>query len=785
VTRFFGYDTGAILWQIRGRRLTASNVRQSPAFNKVVLPVEDNPSWNRRDFLAGLASSGIAVDAVLRSVLAGDSEEPRRPLTHVLVNEDHFRRRYPKDVESLLSSAQAFAEQFGGQVIDVSADVSPAAIKRRFLRVASIPQRLLIFGEEAGIRRFKVRIPRLELETDYFYGDLDGDGLAEVAVSRALGSPKAMLRQLGHSAAVTAPHALLFSDNPRQQLEMNRFAGVLSSMGCGLEVRDWGDPAMLVKADVIVLAGHGDPNGWYGGVNWTICTVPTVPELPRHPVVFAGACSTATPGAPILRRFLEKGCRSYIGANSPAYGFTSAWLANELNMHLVDSMVSHPDWTVAELIGEARRRFVKNNNMAATLLRLEKGESPRASVENVSTSLQWQVFGDITATFPRSKPQTPYKRHPLVNGSSTLEPGQTIVVPFEIGPDDGVPTLYFRADWDKKDVSPSLQLDILQNKTLVHQLNWRRQREFWAYSDTRLGGYWDQDRYHAFALVPLFHRPGANEAIVRLTHSPKPIQIQMGSAVQVWPKRQPRRLPPPQVSRHKRGINLLWLCRNEDLDPMRKTLVATERLQFDRHENFGDMLAPYEFPNDADHLFDLSRYDVIFIDDIANGYRSFPRGMGAKVRDFVRNGGGLIMAGSYESYSGQQAYDGTHGGYQHTPIAEVLPVVLQDKDDCVKKKVKIGGIDAKHAIAAGLDWSSIPPITGYNKVTAKPEARVLARLEGDDPFLVVGRFDKGRVVAVTARSARDWSEEFKKWVYYPRFWGNVIRWASNTPAEEA
>src|SRR6202035_2590468 len=113
--------------------------------------------------------------------------------------------------------------------------------------------------------------------------------------------------------------------------------------------------------------------------------------------------------------------------------------------------------------------------------------------------------------------------------------------------------------------------------------------------------------------------------------------------------------------------------------------------------------------------------------------------------------------------------DGTHGGYQHTPIAEVLPVVLQDKDDCVKKKVKIGDIDAKHAIAAGLDWSSIPPITGYNKVTAKPEARVLARLEGDDPFLVVGRFGKGRVVAVTARSARDWSEQFKKWVYYPRF----------------
>jgi uncharacterized membrane protein len=727
----------------------------------------------------------MAFEAALRSMLAQASEAPRRPLTHVLVNEDHLRSRHPKDVESLLNSAQAFADQFGGQVIDVSHDVSPAAIKRRLVRVARIPERLLLLGEEAGIARFKVRAPGLELETDYFYGDLDGDGLAEVAISRALGSPKAMLRQLGRSAPVTAPHALLFSDNPRKHLEMNRFATVLSDMGCGLEVRDWGDPAMLGYADVIVLAGHGDPNGWYGGINWTICTVPTVPDLPRQPVVFAGACSTATPGAPILRRFLERGCRSYIGAASAAYGFTPAYLANELNMHFADALAAHPDWTVAELIGQARSRFTKNNKLAETLLRLEKGESPNIRLTTVSTALQWQVFGDITATFPRAKPRSLFRKYPLVGTSSTLEPGQSIEVPFQIGPNDGVPTLLFRADWDKKDVSPTLQLDIIQNHTLVHQLDWRQQREFWAATDTSSGGYWENDRYRAFALAPLFHKPGVNVAIVRLTRSPKPIQIHPESAVQVWPKRKPTRLPPPQVTRQQ-GINLLWLCRNEDLDPMRKALAATERLQFDHHEDFGDKLAPYEFPNDAEHNFQMARYDVIFIDDVANGYRTFPRAMGARIREFVRNGGGLIMAGGYNSFSGQQAYDGiTHGGYGPTPIADALPVRIQKTDDCVRKKVKVGAIDAEHPIAAGLDWSSIPPVLGYNRVTAKSEARVLARLEGNDPFLVVWQFGKGRAVAVTTRSARDWGSEFKKWVYYPRFWGNVIRWASNTSAVEA
>jgi uncharacterized membrane protein len=32
----------------------------------------------------------------------------------------------------------------------------------------------------------------------------------------------------------------------------------------------------------------------------------------------------------------------------------------------------------------------------------------------------------------------------------------------------------------------------------------------------------------------------------------------------------------------------------------------------------------------------------------------------------------------------------------------------------------VAAIDAEHAIAAGLDWSSIPPVFGYNRVTAKP-----------------------------------------------------------------
>jgi uncharacterized membrane protein len=639
---------------------------------------------------------------------------------------------------------------------------------------------LVILGREEGIPRFHVKADGLQLDTDYFYGDLDGDGLAEVPVSRVLGDAKVILRQLAPSPPVSAPHAIFFSADLRQHLEMNRFAVALGGMGCSLEVRDWGDPKMLADADVIVLAAHGDPNGWYGGINGTICTVPTVPELPRRPVIFAGACSTATVGAPILRRFLEKGCRAYIGASSAAYGFTSAYLGNELTMHLVDALRAHPERSVAELVSEARNRFARNNKLEATLQQLERGESPSINLVTVSTALQFQVFGEITATFPHVRPRLPFRPQRLTDRPATLAAGESLSVQFDIGPNDGVSTLLFRADWPKE-ASAQLKLEVLQNGTLIHRLDWREQREYWAYVDTASGGYWEGGRYHAFALVPLFRRPGHNEAAIRLTGTSTSIRIDPESTVQIWSRRTPLRLPPPQFTRQS-GINLLWVCRSEDLEPMRRTLIANERLQFDHHENFGDKLAPYEFPGEPDKLFDLSRYDVIFLDDVGSGYRNFPRGMGTRIRDFVERGGGLIMAGGVDSFSGKQAYAGlTQGGYGPTPIGEALPVRILAGDDCVTKKVRVGRVDVRHPVTEGLEWASIPPLHGYNRVTAKQSAHVLAWIEGTrDPFLVVGQLGQGRTAAVTTRSARDWGSEFKDWVYYRRFWGNLIRWVAKS-----
>jgi len=737
----------------------------------------DDLDWSavgitRRDFLSDGAGWMMALAAGMAPASAAHAASAP---TAVLINESYLRQKYRDGISSVLARATAFAEQQNGALIDVGGLPSARAIKARLAQYLRRPKRLVILGDEAGVPRFPVRTPEVDIQIDSFYGDLDGDGLAEIAVSRVLGNPEAMVRQLGLSASFApSPHAMFLGANPRQHLENNRFVSLIGDLGCTYEVREAGDPRALAQADVLVLAGHGNPNGWYSDRPYV--TTATVPDLPRQPVIFAGGCSTSTPGAPILRKFLEKDCRAYVGAVSDSYGWTPGWLGNELLMHFIDALSAHPDWTVAELVGEARNRYVRANNLQALILKLEKGESPSVNKAMMHTALQWQAFGDVTARFPQSTPRPAYRKFVLATDPRILKGGESMRVRCDLGSSDGLTTLFFRASWDR-DVSAHLQIEVMQNGTSLHKLDWREQREFWAYADMSVGGYWDGGRYYAFALAPLIRREGINETILRVSRTSKPIEVLAGTTLQAWPRR-PVPYPVSQFVRQP-GINLLWLSRNEDLGPMRGALSMIGGLQFDCRYDLGDMLAPYEFPGQADQLIDLGRYDVILIDDLDNGYRKFPRGMGARLREFVRQGGGLIMTGGPWSFSGKAGYKGGgQGGYGDTPVEEALPVRIAGDTDCIYGKTTVRLIEARHPITQGLDWPSFPCIYGYNRVAAKPGAEVLARTETGDPFIAAWQYGKGRALAVTTRAARDWGADFTRWTDYRRFWRAAIRWAS-------
>ncbi len=140
---------------------------------------------------------------------------------------------------------------------------------------------------------------------------------------------------------------------------------------------------------------------------------------------------------------------------------------------------------------------------------------------------------------------------------------------------------------------------------------------------------------------------------------------------------------------------------------------------------------------------------------------------------WVRGGGALLMIGGYLSFSG---IDGK-ARYGRSPLADVLPVAMADHDDrvelpegCVPEVVVPG-----HPALAGVapDW---PPVLGYNKVTAKPDASVLVA-RGADPILVAGTHGDGRSAAFTPDLAPHWAPpEFVAWDSYGQLWRSLLTW---------
>lgn len=196
-------------------------------------------------------------------------------------------------------------------------------------------------------------------------------------------------------------------------------------------------------------------------------------------------------------------------------------------------------------------------------------------------------------------------------------------------------------------------------------------------------------------------------------------------------------------------------------------------------------LVETEFPATVAEL--REKYDVILISDIGTNTFLLPMKTFLQaettpnklemMKEFVELGGGLGMIGGYLTYMG---YEGK-GKYKNTAIEEILPVTLQTGDD--RQELPQGyspdAIDLTHPLLAGFpeEW---PLCLGYNKVTAKLEATVLASYRGD-PCIALGSYGKGRTLAYTTDCAPHWSPEaFCSWPYYNTLWQNLVGWlASN------
>jgi uncharacterized membrane protein len=194
-------------------------------------------------------------------------------------------------------------------------------------------------------------------------------------------------------------------------------------------------------------------------------------------------------------------------------------------------------------------------------------------------------------------------------------------------------------------------------------------------------------------------------------------------------------------------------------------------------------VAAREFPMTAALLAD---YDCVILSDIgANTLlihpdtftraKTLPNRLEA-VRDYVADGGGLIMVGGYLTFQG---IDGK-ARYHDTPIEQALPVTIDSMDDRRETPQGVTPIVALpgHPIVAGLS-SPWPDLLGYNRLTAKLGAVVVARI-GADPLIVAGGFGKGRAIAFASDCGPHWAPPaFVDWPGYTRLWRQMADWAAS------
>lgn len=182
-------------------------------------------------------------------------------------------------------------------------------------------------------------------------------------------------------------------------------------------------------------------------------------------------------------------------------------------------------------------------------------------------------------------------------------------------------------------------------------------------------------------------------------------------------------------------------------------------------------------------LGELAAYDVVLLSDIgANSLllppQVFEQGRRAPnrlklLREWVQAGGGLMMAGGYLSFQGFQG----KANYHDTAIEDVLPVSILPYDDRVEAPEGVEGTltDVTHPVTDGLEqvW---PAILGYQKLAAKPDAIVLAEVEGR-VLLAVREVAAGRTLAYASDISPHWAPaEFMAWPGYAKLFGNAVTW---------
>lgn len=202
-------------------------------------------------------------------------------------------------------------------------------------------------------------------------------------------------------------------------------------------------------------------------------------------------------------------------------------------------------------------------------------------------------------------------------------------------------------------------------------------------------------------------------------------------------------------------------------------------------------LAARDFPLDMEGL---GQYSAVILSDIGSNTLLLHPDTWLKgqttpnrlklLREYVRQGGALIMMGGYYSYQGLQ------GGarYHKSAVEDVLPVDILPYDDRVEVPEGfhpeiVGPQDHPILKGLGTQW---PVLLGYNEVELKQRdgVELLARTPdevGGHPLLVTGTYGQGRTLSWTSDVGPHWlPEEFAKWEGYRKLWTQALDWLTGS-----
>ena len=169
----------------------------------------------------------------------------------------------------------------------------------------------------------------------------------------------------------------------------------------------------------------------------------------------------------------------------------------------------------------------------------------------------------------------------------------------------------------------------------------------------------------------------------------------------------------------------------------------------------------------------LSQYSVIVLVN-AQVFR-LPKGAVDEIREFVNQGGGLVVLGGL--------YTLGQGDLKDTLLEPLLPVELSRHDvHRAEKPLALAAVagDVMARAVSFTQWKLSPVLYWQHAVKPKPGAHIHI-LAGEEPVLISWKVGKGRVVVFTGTALGEGQEgelPFWKWGGWPMLLNRMIGYAT-------